>query len=187
MASYICNFDLSLFPFDVHECHVNISVMNHGSFCSSFDPQVHSGVLGSFVLLFSLATSVLVFGIVSFAVSVPLRCLYLCVISVCLFLYFCVPVYLFCVYVFLPCLCVFLYLCVCLSLSVFVYICVCVCLCVYVSLCVRACVRACFCVYIHITFTFIYAYTYTFTVCKYSSLTIYLSFSLFPIPPHIIT
>lgn len=39
MASYICNFDLSLFPFDVHECHVNISVMNHGSFYSSFDPQ----------------------------------------------------------------------------------------------------------------------------------------------------
>ncbi|XP_042861045.1 uncharacterized protein LOC122246510 isoform X2 [Penaeus japonicus] len=39
MASYICNFDLSLFPFDVHECHVNISVMNHGSFYSSFDSQ----------------------------------------------------------------------------------------------------------------------------------------------------
>ncbi|XP_047475759.1 uncharacterized protein LOC125029721 isoform X1 [Penaeus chinensis] len=39
MASYICNFDLSLFPFDVHECHVNISVMNRGSFYASFDPQ----------------------------------------------------------------------------------------------------------------------------------------------------
>ncbi|XP_053633497.2 uncharacterized protein [Cherax quadricarinatus] len=39
MAACICDFDLTNFPFDVHECHINISIINRGTFHSTFEPQ----------------------------------------------------------------------------------------------------------------------------------------------------
>nr|XP_045603292.1 uncharacterized protein LOC123761356 [Procambarus clarkii] len=39
MAACICDFDLTIFPFDVHECHINISIINTGTFYSTFEPM----------------------------------------------------------------------------------------------------------------------------------------------------
>ncbi|XP_068207381.1 uncharacterized protein [Palaemon carinicauda] len=36
LVSYLCDFELDYFPFDCHECYIEIDIVNHGSFTSHF-------------------------------------------------------------------------------------------------------------------------------------------------------
>ncbi|KAG7160498.1 putative Low density lipoprotein receptor-related protein-like 1 [Homarus americanus] len=42
MVSYMCDFNLALYPFDIHQCFFNFSIINHGSFISVFLEEVWS-------------------------------------------------------------------------------------------------------------------------------------------------
>ena len=87
------------------------------------------------------------------------KCVHVCVVSVCMFLCICACVCVICVHVCVSvCMCVYLCACVCICVHVYlfacVYLCMCVCICVHVCVSVHVCVCVCVCVCVRVCAVF---------------------------------